>query len=54
VSWPWNGAGASRRPLEVISEDYLRRTYRVETEIHDIRRRDGQLARLCVPTAGVP
>ncbi|SEJ00933.1 iron complex transport system ATP-binding protein [Azotobacter beijerinckii] len=42
------------RPDEVVSEDYLRRTYGVETEIHDIRRRDGRLARLCVPTAGTP
>lgn len=39
------------RTTEVVSEDYLRRTYCVETEIHDIHRRDGRLARLCVPTA---
>ncbi|ACO80821.1 ABC transporter [Azotobacter vinelandii CA] len=40
------------RADEVVSEDYLRRTYGVETEIHDIRRRDGGRSRLCVPAVG--
>lgn len=36
-------------PAEVISEDYLRQTYGVETEIHDIRQRSGHISRLCIP-----
>ncbi|NTV09528.1 MAG: ABC transporter ATP-binding protein [Zoogloea sp.] len=36
-------------PAEVITETYLRHTYGVDTEIHDITRRNGQLTRMCVP-----
>lgn len=39
-------------PQALITEDYLRSTYGVETEIHDIHQRDGHLARLCVPRLG--
>lgn len=40
-------------PAEVITEDYLRQTYGVETEIHDITHRSGRQSRLCIP-AGEP
>lgn len=39
-------------PAEVITESYLRQTYDVDTEIHDITHRNGQSSRWCVP-AGV-
>lgn len=41
-------------PVEVITEAYLRQTYGVETEIHDITRRNGQQTRMCVPAATRP
>ena len=36
-------------PAKVITENYLRETYDVETEIHDIGLRNGQRTRMCVP-----
>ncbi len=36
-------------PREIITEDYLRSTYGVETEIHEISHRSGGHSRLCVP-----
>ncbi|MBB3104546.1 ABC transporter ATP-binding protein [Azomonas macrocytogenes] len=36
-------------PDAIITEGYLRATYGVETEIHDIHHRDGNRSRLCVP-----
>ncbi|WKN19827.1 ABC transporter ATP-binding protein [Azotobacter vinelandii] len=36
-------------PATLISEDYLRRTYGVETEIHEIDRHDGRKTRICIP-----
>lgn len=46
-----HGRHALGEPASVISEDYLRQTYGVETEIHELRRRCGRLTRLCVPAA---
>lgn len=37
-------------PAMVITESYLRQTYGVNTEIHDITQRSGQQSRLCIPT----
>ena len=36
-------------PEEVISEQYIRETYRVETELLGIRTRKGKTVRVCVP-----
>lgn len=36
-------------PAEVITESYLQQTYQVAVEIHDVTRRDGHAARLCIP-----
>jgi iron complex transport system ATP-binding protein len=36
-------------PATVITEAYLSQTYGVETEIHDITRRNGPRIRMCVP-----
>jgi iron complex transport system ATP-binding protein len=38
-------------PAEVITEEYLRQTYDVEAEIHDIPHRNGGRSRLCIPAA---
>ena len=38
-------------PEKVITETYLRETYSVETEIHDIGLRNGRSARMCVPNS---
>jgi iron complex transport system ATP-binding protein len=38
-------------PSKVITERYLRDTYSVETEIHDIGLRNGQRTRVCVPNS---
>jgi len=40
---------AAGTPDEVISEQYLRETYRVETELFGIRTRLGQTIRFCIP-----
>jgi len=40
-------------PAAVITEDYLRQTYGVDTEIHDIQHRSGHFSRLCIPAGGV-
>jgi len=39
-------------PAEVITEHYLRETYDVATEIHDISHRNGRRSRWCVPAGG--
>jgi iron complex transport system ATP-binding protein len=39
-------------PATVITESYLRQTYGVETEIHDITHRSGFQTRVCVPSVG--
>ncbi len=36
-------------PQDVITEDYLRRTYGVEAELHDVVSRDGLARRWCLP-----
>ncbi|MDR3393747.1 MAG: ABC transporter ATP-binding protein [Parasulfuritortus sp.] len=36
-------------PNEVVTEHYLRHTYRVETEIHEVASRAGGASRMCVP-----
>lgn len=36
-------------PRTVIDEDYLRRAYGVEAEIHELERRDGRRSHCCVP-----
>jgi len=36
-------------PAELITEHYLRETYGVEAELHDIEQRSGHRTRLCVP-----
>ena len=40
-------------PAAVITEGYLRRTYGVNAEIHDVRSRSGLASRFCIPTTRV-
>jgi len=48
-----HGACTIGPPAEVINEDYLHRTYGIAAEIHEIVRRNGQPARLCIPGAAL-